>query len=106
MRRQAQCFSLLLACAALLAPGCASESRRAPHPAIASLWREYLELPPARALALAGDLDRLWVGAVAGGQASQIDAEQSALAECRRRRLARRMRAPCRLYATGGEIVW
>ena len=106
MRRQALRFSLLLACAALLPPACATGSRSEPHPGIAPLWGDFLEISPERALALAGDPDRRWVGAVAGGHASQIEAEQSALAECRSRREARRMRAPCRLYATGGEIVW
>jgi hypothetical protein len=63
-------------------------------------------MPPERALALAGDPGRRWVGAAAGGHASQIEAEESAVAECKRRRAARRMRAPCRLYATGDEFVW
>ncbi len=106
MRRKALRFSLLLACAALLPPACAMGSRSEPHPGIASLWRDFLEMAPERALALAGDPDRRWVGAAAAGRASQIEAEQSALAECRWRRAARRMRAPCRLYATGDEIVW
>jgi hypothetical protein len=106
MRCQTPRFSLLLACAVLLLPACTTGGRRAPNPGIASLWREYLALPPERALALAGNPDRLWVGAVAGGQASRVEAEQSALAECRKRRAIRRMQQPCRLYATGDEIVW
>jgi hypothetical protein len=78
-----------------------------PHEGIASLWHQYLEIPLPKALAIAGDPDREWVGAAAGGAgASQIEAEQSALAECRKRRIARRMRAPCRFYATGTEVVW
>jgi len=106
MRRNALRLSLLLASAALLAVACATQSRSEPHPGVASLWRDFLAMPPERALALAGDPDRRWVGAAGGGHASQIEAEQSVLAECRRRRAARRMQAPCRLYATGGEIVW
>jgi len=106
MRRHATRLSLLLACAVLFPASCATRGDRAPHPGIASLWNEYRQLSPERALALAGDPDRFWVGALAGGQASQVEAEQSALAECQKRRLARRMRAPCRLYATGEEIVW
>lgn len=98
--------SLLLTGAVLLFAACATGSRTEPHPGIASLWRDFLNMPPERALALAGDPDRAWVGAAGGGYASQIEAEESALAKCRRRRAARRMQAPCRLYATGREIVW
>jgi len=106
MRRHATRLPLLLACAALFPAACVTHRDRAPHSGIASLWNEYRQLSPERALALAGDPDRRWVGAIAGGQASQAEAEQSALAECQKRRLERRMRAPCRLYATGEEIVW
>ena len=106
MRRQVPRFPLLLACAALLSAACAPGSRSASHPGIASLWREYLEMPPERAIALAGDPDHYWVGAAGGGHGSRIEAEESALAECRRLRAARRTGAPCRLYATGEEIVW
>jgi len=106
MRRNAPWLSLLLACAACLLPACAKQSRSEPHRGVEALWRDYLEMPPERALALAGDPDRRWVGAAGGGHASQIEAERSALAECRTRRAARRMQAPCRLYATGAEIVW
>jgi hypothetical protein len=106
MRSNAPWVSLTLVCAALLAPACATKSRSEPHPGIGSLWRDFLEMPPERALALAGDPDRVWVGAASGGHASQLEAEESVLAGCRRRRADRRMRAPCRLYASGGEIVW
>jgi hypothetical protein len=105
--RDARRLALWLACAALLAGvACATGSRSEPHPGIESLWRAFLEMPPERALALAGDPDRRWVGAAGGGHASQLEAEKSALAACQRRRAARRMQAPCRLYATGSEIVW
>ncbi len=70
------------------------------------IWREFVALPNERALALAGDPARQWVAAASGGYASPTEAEEGALAECRRRRAARRMQAPCLLYAKGDEIVW
>ena len=94
----------------LLGVACETTNARSlPHPGIESesLWRQYLEIPLPRALAIAGDPEREWVGGAAGGAgASQIQAKQSALAECRRLRLARRMQSPCRFYATGTQIVW
>jgi hypothetical protein len=92
---------------ALLLTACETQKPTAPHAGIESLWSQYQEIPLPRALAIAGDPDREWVGAAAGGPgASQIEAEKSALAECKRQRLARRLRAPCRFYATGNQVVW
>jgi hypothetical protein len=88
----------LLACAAKRAPE--------PHPGLETLWREFLAVPHERALAIAGDPARRWVGAVSGGHASAAEAEREALEACGRRRKARRMQAPCLLYARGDEIVW
>jgi hypothetical protein len=70
------------------------------------LWREYLAMPAERALAIAGDPERRWVGAASGGHGSPSEAEEGALVACRRRRAARRMQAPCLLYARGDQIVW
>jgi len=70
------------------------------------MWREYVEMPDERAFALAGDPHRVWVGAAGGGYATREIAEESVIAECMQRRAARRMQEPCRLYATGDEIVW
>jgi hypothetical protein len=70
------------------------------------IWREYLDLPVERALALAGDPDSVWVAGAAGARATREEAEQSALATCEVRRKDRRMQAPCRLYAVGDEVVW
>lgn len=97
-----------LVCTALVPLACATASRSEPHPGLVGvgLWREFLELPPERALAIAGDPDRVWVGGASGGHASRSEAEQSALARCQQGRAARRLRAPCRLYASGDEIVW
>ena len=93
-------------CAVLLAAACARGGRIPPHPGIDRLWGQYAALAPMRALAIAGDPDRLWVGAAAGGAEAQHDASDRALEECRRRRAERRMQAPCRLYAVGDEILW
>ncbi len=97
-------------CAALLATSCASESilgtRIPPHRKLDRIWRQYSELAPKRALAIAGDPNRHWVGAAAGGAEAQADASDRALEECRRKRLERRMLAPCRLSAAGDEILW
>ena len=107
MRRKTPRLGLFLVCAALLPAACAApEMRVEPHAGIASLWREFLGMPPERALAIAGNPAGRWVGAASGGHRSQLEAEQSALAECRARRAARRMQVACRLYATGEAIVW
>ena len=106
MRCRALWISLLAACAALPPVACATEARTRPHRGIAALWRDFQDMPPQRALALAGDPDKNWVAASSGGHASRREAEETVLATCRRRRVARRMQAPCRLYASGDEIVW
>lgn len=77
-----------------------------PHAALASLWRQYQELPLRRALALSGDPDRAWVAAMAGGAERQEDAIDAALEGCRQKRKDRRLRTPCLLYAVDDEIVW
>ena len=98
--------ALLLAGVACAQLACASSGPGPPEP-LKRLWREYLELPEQRALVIAGDPETSrWVAGASGGQASAEDAEQAALAECRRRRVLRRMRAPCLPYAVGDEIVW
>jgi hypothetical protein len=97
---------LVLALLPLLGAACAAPPRSAPHPGIESLWSGYLEMTDERALALAGEPDRVWVGAASGGHATRREAEESVLAKCWQRRAARRLQDPCRLYATGGEIVW
>ena len=97
-------------CAALLAGACASESilgtRVPPHPKLDRIWRQYTELAPKRALAIAGDPNRDWVAAAAGGADAQAEASERALEECGRKRLERRMLAPCRLCAAGDDILW
>jgi hypothetical protein len=97
-------FLLCMVTAALLS--CSTPGGPRPHQGVASLWRSYADMPAARALAIAGDPDRVWVGGASGGHESQQEAEENAMAECRKRRSARRMQAPCRLYASGSTIVW
>ena len=78
-----------------------------PHSALDALWRDYRALPEQRALAIAGELRRdHWVAGATGGHASRGEAEVRALGECRKRRVQRRMQAPCRLYAVGDDVVW
>ena len=106
----AACFWLLPCLAVVplvVCVACASGERVLPHPSIERMWNDFIEMPGERALAIAGDPNRgYWVGAAAGGEASQAEAEESALARCRERRRARRMQEPCLLYAVGSHIVW
>jgi hypothetical protein len=90
--------SLLLACASVSG---------SPNPDLARVWRDFLALPEQRALAIAGDPRRdRWVSGSSGGHASLEDAEEGALAECRRWRAQRRMQDACQTYAVGEEVVW
>lgn len=99
--------SLALALAAL-APGACRlpPTQTRPHESLTAIWRQYEQLPTRRALALAGDPERSWVAAMAGGAAEQQDAIDAALARCLESRKQHRMQAPCRLYAVDDEIVW
>jgi hypothetical protein len=95
------------ALAAILALACAARSPEAPPGTLAAVWRDYRRLPEHRALAIAGDLRQTrWVSGASGGHATQSAAEESALQECRVRRLRERQQAACQLYAIGDEIVW
>lgn len=69
-------------------------------------WEQYSGLPGARAMAVAGDPTRIWVGGMAGGMPSVEEARREALAECGRQRARRRLRAPCLAYAEGDRVVW
>ena len=94
------------ALAAALLAACASGGSP-PHRDLAVAWRDYRSLPEERALAIAGDPRRgRWVAGASGGHALPSEAQAEALVQCRIRRAARRMQAPCLLYAVGDEIVW
>ncbi len=70
------------------------------------LWSEYASLPRPRALAIAGELrHNQWVAGASGGHATPSEAEAGALRECRKRRLERRIVAPCQIYAIDDQIV-
>jgi hypothetical protein len=92
--------------AALAAGACAAKPNT-PHPTLATVWRDYRELPDKRAIAIAGNLrqNRYVVGA-SGGHATFPDAEAAALRECQARRQKLRQQAACHMYAIGNEIVW
>jgi hypothetical protein len=92
--------------ALLLLPACASD-RTSTHPDLAAVWRDFVEMPSERAMAIAGDPRRdRWVIGASGGHATRDEATAEALRECQKRRGARRMQAACVLYAVGDEIVW
>ena len=103
--RRARPASILLLTASLPLLACAASGPQ-PHRGIEGLWRQFVQLPPKRALALAGNPERVWVAGAVGGLETQTEASTSALAECRRKRRERRMQAPCILYAVGNEIIW
>lgn len=98
-------LACLLAAAAPAMSGCASRANE-PPPSLRRLWVRFRELPEERALAIAGDPRDVWVAGASGGHISRSEAEEAALAECRRRRFLQRMQARCRLYAVGDEILW
>jgi hypothetical protein len=89
-----------------LAFGCAAKPPKL-DANLAGIWKEYRALPESRALALAGvpRTDR-WVAGFSGGHSSDDAAAESALRECRARRLRQLMPHACKLYALGDEIVW
>jgi hypothetical protein len=99
--------SLALGLAALALGACRlPPTQTQPHESLTAIWHQYQQLPTRRALALAGNPDRAWVAAMAGGATEQQDAVDVALERCRQKRHERRMQAPCLLYAVDDEIVW
>jgi len=93
-------------CALALLLGCTTHGPK-PHRNLTRLWRQYVDLPGERAIAVAGDPRRpRWVAALSAGHATAAEAEAGAIRECQRRREVQRMQAACVLYAVGDEIVW
>ena len=70
-----------------------------------SEWRAYLNLSPFKSLAVAGDLNGVYVSGFAHDSATQELADEEALRHCQQRRRDRRIDEPCRTYAVGDEEV-
>jgi hypothetical protein len=68
-------------------------------------WTRYERLQPNKALAVAGDLATVYVSGYAFGYMDAEAAVKAALAECEARRIDRRVAAPCKTYAVGGQRV-
>jgi hypothetical protein len=68
-------------------------------------WRDYRNLEPNKALAVAGDMSGVYVTGYAFGNASETGAVQAALQACDARRVDRRIASPCRTYAVGDHPV-
>jgi hypothetical protein len=68
-------------------------------------WRRYLKLPSAKALAVAGDVEGVYVSGVAYAEPSDAAARAHAMERCQRRRLDRRIVAECRPYAVGDTTL-
>jgi hypothetical protein len=99
---------LTLACLASL--GCAALRAPVGIPVRAQTrfrteWRDYLWLPGEKAIAVAGDVEGLYVSGVAHGLASAEAAVREAVARCERRRVDRGIAAACRLYAVGDRLT-
>ncbi len=99
-----RCAPLVLCSLAVI--GCASDGEPRADARFVRMWARYAELPRERALAIAGDPDRRWVGSAVGGRPTRAAAESAAFAECDQQRIERRIQQPCRLYAVGDDIVW
>lgn len=105
MRRDGRRLWLGVLGAAVLMSACQGP-RIPPHPKLDRVWRHYVELSDERALVVAGDPRRTWVSGSAGGALTSSQAEESAEAECKRRRVLRRIPGRCRTYALGDRILW
>lgn len=70
-----------------------------------SEWKAYLKLSPFKSLAVAGDLNGVYVSGFAHDAATQELADEEALQHCEQRRRDRRIDDPCRTYAVGEDKV-
>jgi len=68
-----------------------------------SEWKNFQRLRPLKALAVAGDLDGVYVSGFAYAYPIQALANAEALENCDERRADRRVEQECRLYAIGDE---
>ena len=65
--------------------------------------RNFQNLAILKALAVAGDLDGVYVSGFAWAYPIQEFADDEAMENCEERRIDRRIEDPCRLYVVGGE---
>jgi hypothetical protein len=70
-----------------------------------SEWKNYQRLGSLKALAVAGDLNGVYVSGFAYAYPIQSLANDEALENCEERRADRRVEDACRLYAIGDDQV-
>jgi hypothetical protein len=70
-----------------------------------SEWSSYQRLSGFKSLAVAGDLNGIYVSGFAHVYPLPQLAEDDALARCEERRADRRIPSPCRTYAIGDEVL-
>jgi len=70
-----------------------------------SEWKNYQRLRPLKALAVAGDLNGVYVSGFAYAYPIQALANAEALESCEARRADRRVEQECRLYAIGDDPI-
>ena len=68
-------------------------------------WRRYLRLSPPKSLAVAGNLDGVYVSGLAYDHDSTARAVEAAIEYCEQRRIDRRIEDDCTTYAIDDEIV-
>jgi len=70
-----------------------------------SEWKNFQRLRPLKALAVAGDLNGVYVSGFAYAYPFQALANAEALESCEERRADRRVEQECRLYAIGDDPI-
>jgi hypothetical protein len=70
-----------------------------------SEWKNYQRLGGQKALAVAGDLNGVYVSGFAFAYPIQVLANDEALENCEERRVDRRIEGECRLYAIDDDLV-
>lgn len=71
----------------------------------AAEWRNFQNLAALKALAVAGDLDGVYVSGFAWAYPIQELANDEAMENCEERRADRRIEDSCRLYVVDGETI-
>jgi hypothetical protein len=70
-----------------------------------SEWKNYQHLGSMKAIAVAGDLNGVYVSGFAFAYPMQMLANDEALENCEERRVDRRIEGECRLYAIDNDRV-